>query len=307
MSMKMTLPDNSYGVRDFSPAFDSGIHPAARTRKGGPINWPVKSGTEVPHSIKDRARAFTLIEILVAMAIAMMVFVAVTTLLFSMGELWGRNSDARLFQLHARNVTRFLEGELARATLPPIGGPAGPMNATNPAASAAATGNRGGSNTNNTGGNAGNNNAATTDNTTPISVQDIRDSTGNDGQLITFQLPGGSRIITWPDRALPNIVCSLQLREGTGLLLLWHSYLETNFDTDAPRETLITPLVTALTYDYYDTDSKAWKNETTLRTDNNNQGIPPQRLHLIFTYRGQKIENVIVLPSTPIPQGLPML
>jgi len=43
----------SCGVRDFSPAFDSGIHPAASTQKGGPMNWPVKSGTEVPHSKKD--------------------------------------------------------------------------------------------------------------------------------------------------------------------------------------------------------------------------------------------------------------
>jgi len=43
----------SFGVRDFSPAFDSGIYPAARTKEGGPMNWPVESGTEVPHSIKD--------------------------------------------------------------------------------------------------------------------------------------------------------------------------------------------------------------------------------------------------------------
>jgi len=49
-------PEN-FGVRDFSPAFDSGIHPAAKTKKeagGGTINCPVKSGTEVPHSKKDR-------------------------------------------------------------------------------------------------------------------------------------------------------------------------------------------------------------------------------------------------------------
>jgi len=38
-----------YGVRDFSPAFDSGIHPAANV-DSGTINCPVKSGTEVPHS-----------------------------------------------------------------------------------------------------------------------------------------------------------------------------------------------------------------------------------------------------------------
>ena len=49
-----------YGVRDFSPAFDSGIHPAATARiteDGGQMNLPVKSGTEVPHSIKNRNSA----------------------------------------------------------------------------------------------------------------------------------------------------------------------------------------------------------------------------------------------------------
>ena len=250
------------------------------------------------------------------MAIATMVFVGVTTLLFSMGELWGRNSDSRLFELHARNVTRFLQRELANATLPPIGGASGPMNAANPgsASANAATGSRSSRSTSNSSrGSSASSSAsgagagASTDNTTPISVQDIRDSTGNSTPLITYQLPGGSRITTWPDRALPNVVCSLQYREGAGLLLLWHSYLEDNFDTDAPRETVITPLVTALTYDYYDTDSKSWKNEPDLRLDANNQGILPQRLHLIFTYSGRTIETILVLPATPIAQGLPML
>ena len=66
--------------------------------------------------------AFTLVEVLVAMAIATLIIVSVTTLLFSMGELWGRNSDARLFDLHARNLTRFIQRELATASLPPVGG-----------------------------------------------------------------------------------------------------------------------------------------------------------------------------------------
>jgi len=253
------------------------------------------------------------VEILVAMAIATMVFVAVTTLLFSMGELWGRNSEPRLFELHARNVTRFLQRELTTATLPPVGGASGPMNAANPGAANAnaATGARSSRSSSSSGSSRGAtaNTAAgaNADTPAPLSVQDTRDSTGNSTPLITYLLPNGSRIITWPDRALPNVVCSLQYREGAGLLLLWHSYLEDNFDTDAPRETLITPLVTGLTYDYYDTDGKSWKNETTLRLDNNNQGILPQRLHLIFTYSGRTIDTVIVLPATPIAQGLPML
>jgi len=49
----------SYGVRNFSPAFNGPIYwPASRLfgRSGSGMNPAVKSGTEVPHSIKDRNR-----------------------------------------------------------------------------------------------------------------------------------------------------------------------------------------------------------------------------------------------------------
>src|SRR5574339_523115 len=68
-------------------------------------------------------RGFTLLEILVAVALVGLVLVAMNTLLFSMGELWGRNSEQRLFELHARNVTRFLEREIRTAVLPPVSDP----------------------------------------------------------------------------------------------------------------------------------------------------------------------------------------
>lgn len=231
---------------------------------------------------RGRGRAFTLVEILIAMAIASMLIVGMTTLIFSMGELWGRNTDIRLFDLHTRNVTRFLESELAAAALPPSGG-------------------AGGTQTTTTGANA--NTAATT---APVAVQEVRDQTGNADNYLTYELPNGSRLCVWPDRALPNVVCSLAYREGQGLILLWHSRLEINFDIDAPRETLITPLVTGMTYDYYDTDTKTWKNEPTLRKDNSNQGVLPQRLRLLFSYSGHTAETVIDIPGPPA-QGLPML
>jgi len=50
-----------YGARDFSPAFDSRIHPAARVEKGGrgePLKWPVESGTEIPRSIRSVCGGF---------------------------------------------------------------------------------------------------------------------------------------------------------------------------------------------------------------------------------------------------------
>ena len=210
-------------------------------------------------------RAFTLLEILVSLAIVALVLVAMNTFVFSMGELWGRNTDLRLFELHVRNVTRFLERELSTAALPPF-------------ASVTEQG---------------------------ISVQEIRPQTGMTDNFLTFELPEGSRLLMWPERPLPDVVCALAVRDREGLYLLWHSRLEKNFKEDAPRETVITPLVTEMSYDYYDADFKNWKNERALRKNASGQMVVPQRIRLKFTYSGRTIDSVIGLPT--VGQGMPML
>src|SRR4051812_3329908 len=63
--------------------------------------------------------AFTLIEILLALALVALLLVGLNTFIFSMGELWGQRADVRLFDQHVRAVTRFLEHELRAAALPP--------------------------------------------------------------------------------------------------------------------------------------------------------------------------------------------
>ena len=94
------------------------------------------------------ARAFTLLEVLMALALVMLMLVALNTFIFSMGELWGRNTDVRLFEQHVRAVTRFLGHELRTASLPP-------------AARASAT---------------------------PVGLQDIRPLNGATDTLLTFDL-----------------------------------------------------------------------------------------------------------------------
>lgn len=206
---------------------------------------------------------FTLLEILLALSLVGLVLVSLNTFVFSMGELWGRNLDVRLFDQHTRAVTRFLERELRSAALPP----------------------------------------AVIAGATPIAPQEIRPPNGATENLLTFELPEGSRLITWPDRPLPEVVCSLQVRERDGLWLLWHSRLETRFSDDPPREALISPLVSSISYDYYDPNFKNWKNETTLRRDSDNHLETPQRLRLKFTYGKMTRETIVTLPSTP--EGLP--
>jgi hypothetical protein len=187
------------------------------------------------------------------------------TFVFSMGELWGQRTDLRLFDQHVRAVTRFLEHELRAAALPPAARP----------------------------------------NSTPIALQEISPQNGMMEKLVTFELPAGSRLFNWPERPLPEVVCSFQARPGEGLVVLWHSRLEKNFETDPPRETVVTPLVSGLAYDYYDADFNRWTTETILKTDPQGQPMTPQRMRLQFTYGTLKRESVVTLP-TPV-EGLPLL
>ncbi len=209
-------------------------------------------------------RAFTLLEILLALALVALLLLAMNTFVFSMAELWGRRSEPRLFDQHVRAVTRFLEQELRASALPP----------------------------------------AARANSTPIAPQEIRPQNGAMEKMLTFELPAGSRLFNWPGRPLPEVVCSFQARAGEGLVLLWHSRLEKDFDTNSPRETVVTPLVTALAYDYFDADTLRWSTETTLKSDPQGQTMAPQRLRLMFAY-GQLTREALV--SLPVPgEGLPV-
>jgi prepilin-type N-terminal cleavage/methylation domain-containing protein len=211
-----------------------------------------------------KSRGFTLVEILVAVALIGLVFVAMNTLLFSMGELWGRGGEKHLFELHVRNVSRFLEQELRRAGLPP-GGVGDKL----------------------------------------LAVQDVRTEGGRTETVLLFPLPKGSRLCEWPDRPLPDVICALSLREREGLFLLWHSRWEERYTDDPPREVLITPWATGLSYDYYDADFKNWKTETTLRKESSGTGVVPQRIRLKFAYDGYEQETVIPLPE--VARGVPLL
>jgi prepilin-type N-terminal cleavage/methylation domain-containing protein len=212
---------------------------------------------------KANASGFTLIEILISLALVGLLLVGVNTFIFSMGELWGRNSDVRLFDQHVNAVTRFLSDTFQKATLPP---------------SARA-------------------------NATPIAPVQITPANGIPGYYITFDLPAGCRILNWPDRPLPEVVCSLQVREHEGLYLLWQSRLETTYGTNQPRELLLTSYVSAISYDYFDPTFKRWTNVTQFQNDASGNPVAPQRLQLTFSYGKLTRQTTVVIPLTY--QGVP--
>ena len=216
-----------------------------------------------PSAPRGRRRAFTLLEMLLALALVALLLVAMSSFLFSMGELWGRRADVRLLDQHVRAVTRFLAQDLRTAALPPFGRA----------------------------------DAAT------FSLPEVRPRAGLIERLFTFELPAGSRLCDWPGPPLPEVVCSLQVRTNQGLLLLWQSRLERGFGEEAPRETLISPLVTGISFDYYDPEARRWTTENLLKLDPQGQPLVPGRLRLTFTHGQLKRVSLIAVPAAGA--GLP--
>lgn len=68
-----------------------------------------------------RAPAFTLLEVLLAIALLGSLLVALNVFVFSMAEVWGKGRDERLFAQHARAVAVHVEELLRRAALSPEG------------------------------------------------------------------------------------------------------------------------------------------------------------------------------------------
>lgn len=66
-----------------------------------------------------RRSAFTLIEILLAVALLGGLLLALNLFIFSMGEIWGQGREQRLFNEHVRAVTRHVEKLLRTAALAP--------------------------------------------------------------------------------------------------------------------------------------------------------------------------------------------
>ncbi len=198
-------------------------------------------------------RAFTLLEVLLALALLGTLLVALNMFVFSMAEIWGRGRDERLFAQHARAVTVHIEDLLRSAALGPGGG--------------------------------------------GLQIKDVRQERGGEAPELAFTLAEGSRLISWPDSALPDVEMSLGVSEGEGLRLHWRSLLEINRETDAPRSVLITPFVTSIAWDYYDPGFRRWETLDQPKRELDGTYPTPRRLRLRFSHGNLQLERVLRVPA----------
>jgi prepilin-type N-terminal cleavage/methylation domain-containing protein len=214
----------------------------------------------------DSRRGFTLLELLMAIMIGALLMVAASTFVFSMGELWGRGGEERLFDRHVRGVTRFMDGLLRGAV-----------------AAADANGE-----------------VAAVWWAEPIG------SEYTDEELLTFELQEGPGVLVWPGEALPNVVCAFQLDRDDGLFLLWKSLLEVDYEDASPRRTRLSPFVDKIEYIYYDSESDPpeWEQESEPMTDSAGVPMLPSRLQISFVYGDETRVVDLVLPTTSV--GVPL-
>jgi prepilin-type N-terminal cleavage/methylation domain-containing protein len=202
------------------------------------------------------ARAFTLIELLLALALLTLLMTALLTFVFSMGEIWGRGGERRLFEHHVNAVTRHVESMLVRAAWP-----------------------RGGAGANE-----------------PFAVREVRPATGPAAVLLGFDLLDGDRLLEWPDAPLPEVRCHLALDPGRGLVLHWQSRLEHEADKKPPRTILVSPLVARLAYVYRDENLRGWRREPEPIRRGAGEWLLPDRLELTFRQGNFEAVRELTLP-----------
>lgn len=209
-----------------------------------------------PSRLPRTRRGFTLVELLLAIAIMALLLMALFTFVFSMGEIWGQGSEKRLFEQHVNAVSRHVESMLRRASLP----------------------------------------VAATSTSEPFTIREVRGVSGGTSNLLGFTLANGDRLLRWNGPPLPDVDCSLGLEANRGLLLYWQSQRELKHDTDPPRSLLISPFVTRLDYLYRDNDTGTWRTETAPQKTSEGHWLVPDCIKLTFAHGGATAERTLTLP-----------
>ncbi|MCB1103634.1 MAG: prepilin-type N-terminal cleavage/methylation domain-containing protein [Opitutaceae bacterium] len=134
--------------------------------------------------------AFTLIELIAALALMAMLLTALLTFVLSMSEIWGGSGEKRLFEQHVNAVTHHLNAMLRRAALPSAGHTADEA----------------------------------------FVIREVRAPNGGTIEGLGFFLPAGDRLLSWNGQAAPLTACTLGFNRNDGLILYWRSELEEDED-----------------------------------------------------------------------------
>jgi prepilin-type N-terminal cleavage/methylation domain-containing protein len=130
-----------------------------------------------------------------------------------------------------------------------------------------------------------------------VALKEVADGLGSTEPRLSFLLADAGRLADWPEHPLPDVDFSLYVDLEKGLALQWQSRLEINRDRTDLHDTILSPFVKSLAYEYYDADLKTWKlEEEPVHDTGGTAWKKPARIHLRFERGTLKQEVVLDLP-----------
>ena len=260
--------------------------------------------------------AFTLLEVILAVAIAGALLAGAATLMVSVTSAWLERQDRHFFEDHVDGVTEFLQASFSMAgteiTLGDEDVSSGSaMNETGneiETDGSEVTVVTSGSN-NSDGGNSMN--GDTTESTSgsglvrvsedPISWSQPPGFADYQDPLLHFGLNDTPPLLVQTENApIIGVEVFLHFEDAEGLSLLWYTPLqEDSEDLDDLRRTPISNLITKMEYVYWDERFEKWETDSEPKEGvDDDQFILPRFLKLTFEYEGVIKERSLTIPVT---------
>lgn len=218
-------------------------------------------------------RAFTLLEVLIAIALSALVLSAAALLLTTMSGIWHDRRSGDPFTEHIAGLRTFLQTMVDRSEVD--------ASTTTGAA--------------NTGAGVG---AAATLWTHPPGYPDF------DPPYLTFGIPDPPALLLAGGPPLPALRAWLVPVPNEGLFLLFHSRLEEASETDDLRFRLLSPWLESVAYAMFDPENDSWEETTEVPLDDSRNPAVPGALLLNFRLGEQAEQIVLHLPTArhvPLP------
>ena len=210
-------------------------------------------------SPKKNNRGFSLIEMLLTLAIAAGLMTALSFHIFSLSQIWLDDSDHDFFEQHAEGVAMFLNTALAQSQPAPEEG----------------------------------------EESLPVQWARPPDWREAEDPLLMFRQTEAPPLFVREGIRLPDVVCYLHFDSRDGLSLLWYSELQETFErVDDLFRTRISEWVERIEYCYYDAEADDWDTVERPLKDDNDAYMLPQFLRLHFKYEDESTTRNVFLPQT---------
>ena len=260
--------------------------------------------------------AFTLLEVILAVAIAGALLAGAATLMVSVTNAWLERQDRHFFEDHVDGVTEFLQASFSMAGTEIVLG--------DDEESGGSTSNESGNSNIETDDSqltvdiSGNNNLegatsmeGNTESTTgsglvrvcedPIDWSKPPGFANYQNPLLHFKLRDTPPLLVQTENApIIGVEAFLHFEDNEGLSLLWYTPLQENSeDLEDLRRTALSDLVTRVEYVYWDESFEKWESETEPKEgEGDDQFILPRFLKLTFEYEGVIKERNLTIPVT---------